>query len=226
MRETRPPYDAARLSFSGPPLLPARVAAREWPALSLLDTVTLRCLSRSTARRARTLVVAATAVLFAWAPVRVSAQSCNASSEALSGSCSFNATLSAIIPFMARLSSSTSTTSLGVLDNAALSSGSTVTTGPTVSAVANFAWSVSVKAGAADWSFVGTVTDPHKSSEDLRWRIADGPLTAISTTGAQVISGAAGIAATATLTFSTLWPWSSSPPGTYTLPVTLTLTAP
>ena len=172
------------------------------------------------------LVVAATALLCTWAPVRVSAQSCNASSEGLSGGCSFNATLTAIIPFMARLSSSTSTTSLGVLDNAALSSGTTVTTGPTVSAVANFAWSVSVKAGAASWSYDGTASDPQKPAADLRWRIADGALTAISTTGAQVLSGAAGTSASATLTFSTLWPWLSSPPGTYTLPVTLTLTAP
>jgi hypothetical protein len=182
--------------------------------------------SRGTSRCARMLVVAATALLCACAPGRVSAQSCNASSETLAGSCSFNATLSAIIPFMARLSSSTSTTSLGVLDRAALSSGSMVTTGPTVSAVANFAWSVSVKAGAASWSYEGTVSDPQKPVADLRWRIADGVLTAMSTTGAQVISGTAGLSATATLTFSTLWPWSSSPPGTYTVPVTLTLTAP
>jgi len=176
--------------------------------------------------RAAATRCAAGVLLCLWPSQRATAQSCNSSSEAASGVCSFNATLSAIIPYMAQLSSSASTTSLGTLDQATLAAGSIVTAGPTVTAVANFAWSVSIKAGATAWSYTGTTTDPQKAAADLRWRVGTGAYTALSTTGAQVSSGTAGSSSAVDLTFSTLWPWASSPPGAYTLPVTLTLTAP
>lgn len=157
---------------------------------------------------------------------RAAAQSCNSSSESATGSCSFNAALSAIIPYMAQLTSSASETSLGTLDRTTLAAGSLVTSGPTVTAVANFAWSVSIKAGATVWSFTGASTNPAKPAGDLGWRVGTGAYAALSSAGAQVTSGDAGSSSSVTLTFSTLWPWASSPPGDYTLPVTLTLTAP
>jgi hypothetical protein len=176
--------------------------------------------------RAAATRCAAGVLLCLWPAQRAAAQTCNSSSETASGVCSFNATLSAIIPYMAQLSSSASTTSLGTLDRTTLAAGSLVTSGPTVTAVANFAWSVSIKAGATAWSFTGASADPQKPAADLRWRVGTGAYAALSTAGAQVTSGAAGSSSSVTLTFSTLWPWASSPPGDYSVPVTLTLTAP
>jgi hypothetical protein len=68
-------------------------------------------------------------------------------------------------------------------------------------------------------------------SPGLRWsRTAGGPWT--SSSGATTLWPASGTAAPATagqtisLFYRTLWQWTGSPPGAYTLPVNLTLTSP
>lgn len=155
------------------------------------------------------------------------AQSCE---QTGTSSCTVNVTLRAPIPFTAALSASSSVTDLGVLTATTLvpgqSTGTRTDAGPTVQAQANFAWMLTMRAGSTTWSYSGSATAPSKSAADLSWRAGSGSFTPISTTGSTLLSGTAGAAATAVLSFRTTWSWTSNPPGSYALPLTLTLTAP
>lgn len=155
------------------------------------------------------------------------AQSCNQSED---GRCTVNVTLQAPIPFTAQITSSTPTTDVGTLTASDLVPGQAVGTreftGPTISARANFAWSLTIRAGSATWSYTGEGS-PTKSASDLAWRTAPtNAYTAASTTGATLLTGALGELRSTPLLFRTTWRWATEPPGSYALPLTLTLAAP
>lgn len=163
----------------------------------------------------------------AMAPSMVRAQSCD---QSQSGSCTVNVALSAPIPFVAQISTSSSTSDIGLLTAADLvlgqSEGSKTFSGPVVTAQANFAWSLTIRAANTTWTYSGAGA-PAKPATDLAWRIGNtGPFAAMTMTGATLISGALGESLSVSVNFRTTWRWASEPPGTYELPLTLTMAAP
>lgn len=159
--------------------------------------------------------------------VRLAAQSCQ--TTASSSSCNVTVTTSLAMPYVAELSASTSTTSIPVSSV----NGTIRTLGPQITARANAAYAVAMSAGAATWTFTGAGSNPNKPSTDLSYQtsatgtfVDPGTFTTISTAGATILNGAAAAQTSVHLRWQTAWSWALSKPGTYTLPVTFTLTVP
>lgn len=156
------------------------------------------------------------------------AQSCE---QTGTGSCAISVSLAAAIPFAAQLTVSSASTAFGTIGPSTLAAGSTSgtlsATGPTISAIANFGYAVTLKAAASAWSYTGTSTDPAKPVSDLRFRlVTTGPFTTLTTGGTQILSGSAGTSSSTATFLQSLWNWTTNPPGTYSLPLSVTLTAP
>jgi len=105
------------------------------------------------------------------------------------------------------------------------------TAGPTLTVSANAPWSLNVRAASAVWT--ATNTSPgaparaNKPAGDLKWSTASGgSFSALTTTDANLVSGAATASTATTLYFQTLYNWTLDTPGSYTLSVVLTLTSP
>jgi hypothetical protein len=109
--------------------------------------------------------------------------------------------------------------------------GFNATAGPTFTVSANAPWTLSTRASTAFWA--ATNTSPGaparatKPAGDLRWSTAaNGTFTAMTTTDATLVSGAATASTATNLFFETLYNWTLDTPGNYSLTVVLTLTAP
>lgn len=109
----------------------------------------------------------------------------------------------------------------------------TVTNANTLSVTSNKNWTVSLKANTAAFSFAPSSgdPDPSKPAGDLSYKLSTlGTYTAITTSNVAVKSGNKGGTATSGNTFSTDYQLvsnlSQDPPGTYTLAIVYTLTAP
>lgn len=109
----------------------------------------------------------------------------------------------------------------------------TVTSANTLSVESNKSWTVSLKANTAAFSFVPSAgdTDPAKPAGNLSYKLSTaGTYTAITTTNATVKTGSKGGTATSGNTFVMDYQLTSNlsqdPPGTYTLAIVYTLTAP
>lgn len=100
--------------------------------------------------------------------------------------------------------------------------------GATITVRANKAWNLTISTSASTWTNSGTGSRATKPAADLLWATSQaGTYTALSATATTVTSGAAATAGTTV----NLWhraklSWTADTPGTYTLPVTVTLTAP
>jgi hypothetical protein len=130
-----------------------------------------------------------------------------------------------------RLQVSAGSTALTAPTPADFDAGLNATTGPTLTVSANAPWMLQVRASGASWT--ATNTSPgapawkSKPVGDLTWsRATTGPFTALSTTDATLVSGAATASTATTLYFQTLYSWTTDTPGNYSLTVVLTLTAP
>jgi hypothetical protein len=161
------------------------------------------------------------------APSVVGAQSCD---QSQSGSCTVNVTLRAPIPFVAQISASSSTSDIGLLTASDLvpgqSSGTKTFSGPVVTAQANFAWSLTIRAANATWTYSGAGA-PAKPASDLAWRVGtSGAFDTMTTSGATLMSGSLGESLSVSVNFRTTWRWTTEPPGAYELPLTLTMAAP
>jgi hypothetical protein len=158
---------------------------------------------------------------------RAYAQTCQTTVS--STSCNVTVTASLAMPYVAVLSASMATTSITVPSV----SGSLRTVGPQITARANAAYAVSIRAGSATWTFTGLGADPLKPATDLGFEtsatstFADpGTFTTISPAGSSLLTGAAATQSSIFLRWQTAWSWAASKPGTYTLPITFTLTVP
>jgi hypothetical protein len=103
----------------------------------------------------------------------------------------------------------------------------------TLAVTSNKGWTVSAKANTAAFGFTPSAGDPDpvKAAGSLSYKLTSaGTYTAITTTNAAVTTGNKGGTATAGNTFSVDYQLTSNlsqdPPGTYTLAVVYTLTAP
>jgi hypothetical protein len=109
----------------------------------------------------------------------------------------------------------------------------TVSSANTLSVDSNKSWTVSLKANTAAFSFVPSLgdTDPGKPAGNFSYKVStSGTFTAITTANVAVKTGNKGGTATAGNTFAMDYQLTSNlsqdPPGTYTLAIVYTLTAP
>ena len=109
----------------------------------------------------------------------------------------------------------------------------TVTSANTLSVSSNKSWTVSLKANTAAFSFAPSAgdPDPSKPAGSLSYKVSGGPsFITITTSNVAVKTGSKGGTATSGNTFAMDYQLTSNlnqdPPGTYTLAIVYTLTAP
>jgi len=149
------------------------------------------------------------------------------------GSCGLTNTVSASVNALVKLQMSSASMSLGSPTADQIEIGATLAdAGPTFTIKANRSWSLNVKTtNASNWTYVGS-NGGVKPISDLTWSNAvAGTYAGISTTDALLTSGAAATnGAAAQVFFKTVWAagftMPSNAPGTYSMPVVFTLSAP
>jgi hypothetical protein len=163
----------------------------------------------------------------------IGATQANAQCSGNAGTCNTTNTASVTVGALVKLGMSSATTTLTspTADQVDLGT-STYDAGPTFSVKANRSWTLKVKTTASpNWAYSG-VDAGVKPISDLTWsNAAAGTYAAITTSDATVTSGAgASNGAAAAIHFKTLWSTdftsASNAPGTYSLPIVFTLTAP
>jgi hypothetical protein len=102
--------------------------------------------------------------------------------------------------------------------------------GQAIEVRSNDDWELYIRASQANWTGTGGGRG-NKPREDLQWSIdPGGSFAGISGNNAAsnvfVIAGPATVSQPVHLYFRVLWNWSLDGPGTYTLPVVFTLSAP
>ncbi|HEV8498206.1 MAG TPA: hypothetical protein VGQ56_15140 [Gemmatimonadaceae bacterium] len=170
--------------------------------------------------------------LIAWAPVVARAQT-TCSVAGASGKCSPTVSMSspatitnpALLSFTvspsSTLSATATVTDMDVVDG--------MTTGSlaTVTVQGNRTWTIAVRGNSALWSATagGWTTKP---VSDLHWSLTpSGVSTALSTTDATMLSGSPGSGTPSTdVYFRPVVHWLTDKPGTYTMGITFTITAP
>jgi len=136
-------------------------------------------------------------------------------------------------PALLRLTTSATTLTL-VPTIAAFDSSRTPWVSTTLTIQANRTWKVSVSTSATQWTATGTFAWQNKPIGDLQWRVSapytSTAWTSLTGTATQVApqtgSGSAGGSNAVTLDWSARLSWTSDAPGSYSIPVTLTLTTP
>lgn len=112
---------------------------------------------------------------------------------------------------------------------AQLDAGKTATQTMTLSVRANRSWIITAS-GDATFTASGSLARTTKPVSDIRWStVNSGSGTGLATTAATIASGNAGAASGTnikTLYWWTTLSWTGDPPGSYSMPITLTLTAP
>lgn len=149
------------------------------------------------------------------------------------GSCNTSNTASVIIPALVKLGMSATTTSLTPPTADQVDIGAVIAdAGPTFTVKANRSWTVNIRSGnPTNWTYVGSNSGV-KPISDLTWSNAvAGSYVAITAADAVLTSGASASSGTAAAAFfKTNYPAglanAANAPGTYSLPVVFTLTAP
>jgi hypothetical protein len=144
-----------------------------------------------------------------------------ASAQCNSGpSCSVQVLATATINTVARLSISNTTTSLTTPKAADFGSSAGVTSiGPTITVLSNAGYALTAAASATSWT---GPSGANKPATDLKMIIGAGP----------VPLGQVGTSSTGTsgkpysISYNTIYNWTTDKPGTYSLVVNYTLTAP
>ena len=112
---------------------------------------------------------------------------------------------------------------------AQLDAGKTATQTMTLSVRANTGWIVTAS-GNATFTATGALARADKPVSSIRYStVNSGSGTGLSTTAATIASGSAGSATGSnvkTLYWWTTLSWTGDPPGSYSMPITLTLTTP
>lgn len=173
------------------------------------------------------LVQAAVLALVLLRPARLWAQ-CNGGS-----SCSFAVNLQFPVPYLARLlinGGSSASTTLDPTTAAALTQGYQSQIGPKIEVSSNMPYRVEMQTFAANWTYTGTLSGSAKPASDLQWSttLTGTYLSADVSRGVLPLSGNAAATPNASqqVYYRILWAWDRARPGTYTIPVTFTLTAP
>jgi hypothetical protein len=163
----------------------------------------------------------------------VGSSAANAQCSGNAGGCLTVNTASATVNAVVKLGMSATTTALSSPTADQIDVGATLAdAGPTFTVKANRSWTLNIRtSNAANWTYVGS-NGGSKPISDLTWsNAAAGTYAAISTTDALFLSGAAATNGTAAQAFfKTVWAagftQSSNAPGTYSLPIVFSLSAP
>ena len=160
---------------------------------------------------------------------QVDAQGCSGAA-----SCAGTNTAQVVVPALVKLTMPSNTTSLTAPSADQIDIGATVgpDAGPIFTIKANRSWTLNIKSGnPVSWTYTGAFAGV-KPIADLLWSNAvAGSYVAITTGDVQFSNGGAATnGASAQPFFKTVWASGftnvANEPGTYTLPVTFTLTAP
>ena len=178
-------------------------------------------------------LLAAMVLATALAATQANAQNCSGNA----GSCNTTNTASVTVGALVKLGMSSAATALTAPTAAQLDAGASAdidNAGPSFTIKANRSWTLKIKAQlavAGFWDYVGS-SSGQKPIGDLSWATsAGGSYTAISASDASFASSAsASNGAAAQAFFRTNWlndfSSASNAPGTYSLPIVFTLTAP
>lgn len=162
----------------------------------------------------------------------IGASKANAQCSSNTGSCPTTHTASVTVGALVKLGMTTTTTALtapSVTDIEAAASLDNA--GPTFTVKANRSWNLKIKSfNATNFDYVGTDAGIKPISE-LSWATTSGgSYTAITASDVSVASGASSSSTTVNSFFRTSWAGgfsaASNAPGTYSLPIVFTLTAP
>jgi hypothetical protein len=149
------------------------------------------------------------------------------------GSCNLTNTASVSVNALVKLAMSSATTTLTSPTADQVEVGASIAdNGPSFTVKANRSWSLNVKTtNPASWTYVGS-NGGNKPISDLTWaNAANGTFVGIGTADALVTSGAGATnGAAPAVFFKTVWAAGftqpSNAPGTYSLPIVFTLSAP
>jgi hypothetical protein len=161
------------------------------------------------------------------------ASQANAQCSGNAGSCNTTNTASVTVGALVKLGMSSATTSLTNPAADDVDAGNVISdAGPTFSVKSNRSWTLKIKSqNAATWTYVGSNSGV-KPISDLSWSTSSGgTFAAITNSDATFASGASSTnGAAAQAFFKTSWlsdfTSASNAPGTYSLPIVFTLTAP
>ena len=163
----------------------------------------------------------------------IGASQASAQCSGNAGSCNTTNTASVTVGALVKLGMSSATTTLTNPTADDVDAGAVIANaGPTFTIKANRSWTLKIKSqNAANWTYVGTDAGV-KPISDLAWSTsAGGTFAAITSSDVTFASGAAASnGAAASAFFRTSWTndftSASNAPGTYSLPIVFTLTAP
>ena len=165
------------------------------------------------------LTLSSTAVLVFLVSRPAAAQACNNTAPALS--CTVPVVATATINSVARLSITSATTTLTAPASADFGVGAGVSSsGPTVTVMSNTGYTLTASASTATWTGPAGANKP---ATDLKMKIGAGAVVALG----QVGTSNAGTAGTNfVVSYNTIYNWTTDKPGSYSLVVNYTLTAP
>lgn len=163
----------------------------------------------------------------------IGATQANAQCSGSAGTCNTTNTASVTVGALVKLGMTTTATALTNPTADDVDAGNVITdAGPSFTIKANRSWNLKIRSGnAATWTYVGSDAGV-KPIGDLSWATSSGgTYTAIAATDATFASGAsASNGQAAQAFFKTSWTAdftsASNAPGTYSLPIVFTLTAP
>jgi hypothetical protein len=163
----------------------------------------------------------------------IGANQANAQCSSNSGSCNTTNTASVTVNALVKLGMGSTTTSLTSPTADQVEVGAVIAdAGPTFTVKANRSWTLNIKTtNASLWTYLGPLVGT-KPISDLTWsNAAAGPFANMASSDALFLSGAAATNGTAAQAyFRTVWAAGftqpSNVPGTYSLPVVFTLSAP
>jgi len=162
----------------------------------------------------------------------IGASQANAQCSSNSGSCFTTNTASVTVGALVKLGMTTTTTALTAPSVTDIESAASLdNAGPSFTVKANRSWNLKIKSfNATNFDYVGTDAGVKPISE-LSWATTSGgSYTAITASDVSVASGASSNSTTVNSFFRTSWAGgfsaASNAPGTYSLPIVFTLTAP
>ncbi len=179
--------------------------------------------------KATRVILAAMVLGTAVGASQANAQSCSGNA----GTCNLTNTAQVIVPALVKLGMSGLTTSLTAPTADAVDAGTSIDdAGPTFTVKSNRSWTLNLKSGRAQYWDLNGSAGTTKSISDLTWSATSGSgYAAITSTDALLKSGgSATVAGAAAVYFRTLYTGGladpSNAPGTYSLPIVFTLSAP
>lgn len=162
-------------------------------------------------------------------PGAARAQTCTAPIPA--GTCGASTSTTLTIGTVLQLALSSTATPLTPPSTADYDAAFVANSGPTATVKCNRSWRLQIGATAGTWTATntqpGVAARANKPASDLQWSTgAGGPFTGLTVSSADATTGGATAGTTQSFFYRTLYDWTLDTPGSYSLTVVFTLTAP